>query len=95
MPVYEFVCENCGPFEVLRPLEEAGEPSRCPVCGALASRVFSAPLLTRTPASVAAAHARNERSAHEPEIVKRPRSETPPAPARPPRGHGRPWQIGH
>jgi len=95
VPVYEFSCEACGPFETLRPSEEAGEPMRCPTCGSSARRVYSAPGLTRTPAAVAAAHFRNERSVHEPEVVRRSAPEEPSPAPKPRHGHGRPWQIGH
>lgn len=95
VPVYEFSCETCGAFEALRTIEEASEPMLCPTCGSSARRLYSAPGVTRTSATVAQAHARNERSAHEPEVVQRPPPEAPaPAPS-PRRGHGRPWQLGH
>lgn len=41
----------------------------CPECGATSSRVFSPPMLARTPAALAAQLQRAERSASEPEVV--------------------------
>jgi putative FmdB family regulatory protein len=97
MPRYEFRCENCGPFECWRPLGEAGIPMICPKCQAVARRVYTAPGLVRTPPALAKARYRAEKSAHEPEIVSRPRTvreeEKPSRVVY--RPHGRPWQVGH
>ena len=66
MPVYDYACDACGPFTVLRPMEEFREPCICPSCGASAPRAFlTAPALgmdSRRRRAVAT----NERSAHEP-----------------------------
>ena len=41
MPVYEFVCDNCGAKpEICRPMSEAGEKAVCG-CGAVLRRKFS------------------------------------------------------
>ncbi|MFO7188168.1 MAG: zinc ribbon domain-containing protein [Pseudomonadota bacterium] len=67
MPVYEYLCAECGPFTVLRAMEERGEPHECPACLQPAPRVLlSAPALATMPAAARAAHAINERAAHEP-----------------------------
>ena len=51
MPVYEFVCGRCGPFERWRDHREAGAAVDCDECGAAAQRVFSSPA-ARAPRSM-------------------------------------------
>jgi len=97
MPRYEFRCENCGLFECWRPLAEAGVAMICPKCQAAARRVYTAPGLVKTPPALAQALHRAEKSAYEPEVIKR---EYPVSGEEKPsqvvyRSHGRPWQIGH
>jgi putative FmdB family regulatory protein len=43
MPVYEFQCSACGPFDVRRGMREATDPSHCPACGQLSHRVYTVP----------------------------------------------------
>lgn len=38
MPLYEFVCETCGPFAAMRPLSAFADPYACPDCGAESPR---------------------------------------------------------
>jgi putative FmdB family regulatory protein len=97
MPLYEFRCENCGPFECRRQLDEAGIPMLCPQCQAIASRVYTAPGLVKTPSALAQALHRSEKSAYEPEVTRRehPRPEEEKASQVVYQTHGRPWQIGH
>lgn len=67
MPVYEYSCEACGPFEALRPLAQCRDDHPCPVCAGPATRAFlSAPALGVVSAATRQAHAVNERSANEP-----------------------------
>ncbi len=40
MPVYEYACAECGSLTVIRPLNLAFEPHRCPGCGELAARAM-------------------------------------------------------
>ncbi len=97
MPRYEFFCETCGPFEQWRPFDEANNPMRCPVCQAAARRVYSLPGLVKTPPALARALYREEKSAHEPEVVRRelPSREEPRGATVRRQARGRPWQIGH
>jgi putative FmdB family regulatory protein len=94
MPVYPFVCGDCGPFELRRAVTEAAAPAACPGCRREGRRVWAPPGLVRTPAWKRDALGREERSAHEPEVVGRPQG-------RPlPHAHGRqapmPWMLaGH
>jgi putative FmdB family regulatory protein len=98
VPFYAFSCAACGPFDVLRPMADAGTPAACPACGGDAARVFSAPASTiRSPGAVA--DAVDERSRHAPQRVTREVGGS--------HGHGhdhghgghrsggRPWQISH
>ena len=38
MPVYEYICDECGSFNENRPITEYSEPYPCPSCGRLAKR---------------------------------------------------------
>jgi putative FmdB family regulatory protein len=33
MPFYEYRCESCGDFELLRPMADRDKPAVCPGCG--------------------------------------------------------------
>jgi putative FmdB family regulatory protein len=67
MPVYEYLCSDCGPFTTMRPMVECDLPSDCPACGASAQRVLlTPPHLSTMPAAKRLAYATNERSAHAP-----------------------------
>lgn len=42
MPIYEYVCPNCGcEFELLRPLSDAEKETSCPECQNVARRKLS------------------------------------------------------
>jgi putative FmdB family regulatory protein len=97
MPRYEFYCVYCGSFECWRTLSEATAPMSCPQCQRPARRVYTAPGLVKTPPAIAKARYRAEKSAFEPEVI---RKERPVPQEEPPshvisRAHGRPWMIGH
>jgi putative FmdB family regulatory protein len=69
MPVYVFSCDACGPFELSRPMAEAGRPAHCPICLREARRVFTPPCLRRLAAPARHALETEEASAHEPRVV--------------------------
>lgn len=70
MPVYEYACPHCGPFEELRPMAEFQVPQPCPSCGAPAPRVvLTAPGLALMEAGRRTAFATNERSSHAPRQI--------------------------
>lgn len=94
MPVYEFVCEDCGPFEQQRSFKEAGDPMTCPSCGRESKRVYSMPNTRRMSAALSGAMDRAEKSAHEPEVARRPVRGTGPREAHQ-HSHERPWTLGH
>jgi hypothetical protein len=60
-------------------------------------RLYSAPGLFKTPPALAKALARSEKSAYEPEVVRRepPKREEEPRPVTYRQTRGRPWQVGH
>ena len=68
MPVYDYLCEDCGPFSEFRPMAECDATQACPTCGAAAPRAYlTAPYCAAMPAERRLAHATNERSAHAPQ----------------------------
>lgn len=94
MPVYEFVCGACGPFEEYRSLAGAGARAICPACQGRARRIYSVPGLIRTPSSL---RRRIERGA-EPTLVRRELKTSDPASGvkdRQYQSRGRPWQTSH
>ena len=90
MPEYAFSCEVCGPFDVWRPVAEAGDPLACPTCDAPAARRFTAPGLARMAAPIRGAREREEKSAHAPEVTRTKAGRPMPGHA-----HGVPWAHSH
>ncbi|MDB5763173.1 MAG: hypothetical protein JWQ21_2168 [Herminiimonas sp.] len=106
MPTYDYVCDDCGPFEQRRPMAESNAPASCPQCGTPAQRRLCATQLNLMSGTDRIAHARNEKSAHAPEVVHRISAPEPHDPRASHRHHGhghehkpaspaRPWMIGH
>ncbi len=94
MPVYEFLCADCGPFEQRREMEKTGEPMECPVCGRIATRIYSSVQFSSLSRTQRELGLRSERGS-EPRVVSGP---IPPGidPSRA-RGHvhrRRPWMLG-
>jgi putative FmdB family regulatory protein len=70
MPVYDYLCEQCGPFTEMRPMAESGAAQACPECGEKAPRAFlSAPYCATMSTELRLAHATNERSASAPKLL--------------------------
>jgi putative FmdB family regulatory protein len=108
MPAYDYRCERCGIFTVVRPMAVYQEPHDCPGCGALAPRVIvRPPQLAGMDKARRTAFATNERAAHEPKQGAAPGHGHSHGPgsgrddaARPPRAaksfpSARPWMISH
>ncbi|GCE08646.1 FmdB family zinc ribbon protein [Dictyobacter aurantiacus] len=95
MPRYEFRCEQCGSFECWRSLTDAATPMYCPVCQREVKRIYTAPGLVRTPPAMARARYRAEKSAFEPEVVRKEAAKQRELSAPPiiHRSHGRPWML--
>lgn len=70
MPVYEYLCDDCGPFTNMRPMSEFEQPDVCPDCGNTSPRVIlTAPRFSCMSADSRKAHSVNERSAHAPKTI--------------------------
>ncbi|MBS7545827.1 FmdB family zinc ribbon protein [Ancylobacter oerskovii] len=70
MPVYEYLCDDCGDFTALRPMSEYQSPQPCPDCGVMAPRVLlTAPHFTSMSRASLSAHAGNEQARHAPMSV--------------------------
>jgi putative FmdB family regulatory protein len=85
MPLYEFECRACGPFEASRPIAQASSPLRCPTCRRPAPRILSAVAIGSGIRAPAGSEPRR--------MVKRAPRE--PVAPRPHASHGRPWMMGH
>ncbi len=108
MPVYEYLCPECGPFITTRPMAEFDLPQPCDICGEAAPRaLLTAPAMSGLDPGRRHAAAVNERSANAPirsnqhpascgccsaGARKQLTAETVPAKSFPAQ---RPWMIGH
>jgi putative FmdB family regulatory protein len=95
MPIYAFDCGECGPFDVVRPVAEVALPAACPTCARAARRTYTPPALAHMPPPLRRAREREEKSAHEPDVVTR--KEGRPLPHQHGRGaaHPMPWVLSH
>ena len=69
MPLYVFACTDCGRFELQRPMVEAGDQARCPLCGDAARRVYTPPSLPTLSTPLRRALTAEEASADAPRVV--------------------------
>jgi putative FmdB family regulatory protein len=70
MPLYEYLCDDCGPFADSRPMAEYNDPQACPECRAISPRaLLTAPRLACLSTTTRTAFAANERSAHAPQTL--------------------------
>jgi putative FmdB family regulatory protein len=69
VPIYAFICEGCGPFDVMRPIVQASEAAACPTCGGETRRVFSPPGLALVARPMRRVRELEEKSAHEPDVA--------------------------
>ena len=47
MPIYDYLCADCGPFTAMRPMAEFQQPQPCEQCGEAAPRaLLTAPALS-------------------------------------------------
>jgi len=92
MPVYAFICESCGSFDLSRPIAEAGAVAACPSCGVKARRIFTAPGLALLAHPVRRALDAEEKSAHEPDLVSEKRGRPLPLHHHAP---SPPWVLSH
>lgn len=88
MPLYEYKCVACGPFDVWRPLAESSDPLACETCQEPAIRVFSPPMVLSNGLSQARPASREPRLVQtEPREPSKPKLQA--------RAGGRPWMIDH
>ena len=67
MPIYDYHCQTCGSFELMRRMSQSDAPAVCPHCGGAAGRILlTAPGIADMPAARRHAMATNERARHEP-----------------------------
>jgi putative FmdB family regulatory protein len=70
MPVYEYLCDECGPFKDMRPMAECDDPQICPSCESSSPRVIlTAPNFLCMSSDRRKAIATNERSANAPKTL--------------------------
>jgi putative FmdB family regulatory protein len=86
VPLYEYHCPRCGPFDRRRDHEQATVPMACPTCSAAARRVYTAPatMVRRGPLAGASPgdRARIDRAiSGEPTVDAQPGGRRPPRPA--------------
>ena len=104
MPLYLYTCNRCGDFQEWQSMTACDQSIACPSCGMVSRRAVTAPTILGMDAHTRYAHMRNEKSAHEPRVVRRDDQE---------QGHhahahsragshashfhqsSRPWMIGH
>lgn len=91
MPVYAFMCVDCGPFDLMRAVGQASALAHCPACGGEARRVFTPPGLALLTRPVRRTLEMEEKSAHEPALVVEKRGR--PLPHR--HAPTPPWTLGH
>ncbi|MGQ3671499.1 FmdB family zinc ribbon protein [Xanthobacter sp. TB0136] len=70
MPVYDYLCEDCGPFTQMHPMSACEEAQPCPECKAFSPRAFfTAPHIAGMDAGRRNAFSTNERSSNAPMSV--------------------------
>lgn len=70
MPVYNYICETCGPFEAMAPMAKFSDPCDCPSCGAVSERALTMPQLSTVSSTNRRAHMINERASDSPRRAK-------------------------
>lgn len=80
MATYEYLCSDCGPFDVRLAIGSAPATHDCPGCAGEARRVFSSPSLAVTPYGLTASREREEKSREAPDVVSAPPPRERPAP---------------
>ena len=76
MPVYEYKCQEHGVFYELATMDESQEPKKCPECDKASARIIRiAPEVLAMSPETRKAHAKNEKSQHEPTFSSKERRE--------------------
>ena len=70
MPLYPYTCDSCGDFQDWQSMTACDQPAACPRCGTMSRRAVTAPTILGMDSRMRNAHMRNEKSAHEPRVVR-------------------------
>ncbi|MCA1296790.1 FmdB family zinc ribbon protein [Stappia indica] len=71
MPLYNYICEECGPFDSWETMSNAANACACPACSEPSARDVAAPRLNLMNTTLRRAMSRSEKSGSEPKVVKR------------------------
>lgn len=71
MPLYNYSCDDCGPFTSWAEMSDAENPMCCPSCAVDANRMMATPHLSAMGSGLRRALARSEKTASEPRVVSR------------------------
>lgn len=69
MPLYEFRCRSCGPFDAVHTMADVPQDAPCPRCGGRARRAVAAPALGRGAGAAMRLLDATARTAAEPGVV--------------------------
>nr|WP_137725592.1 zinc ribbon domain-containing protein [Prescottella subtropica] len=69
MPLYQFRCAQCGPFDAAHPMTSVPDAADCPDCGEVSRRQITVPRLGRGSSTAMHLLDATARSAHEPAVV--------------------------
>jgi putative FmdB family regulatory protein len=75
MPLYPYTCKDCGDFQAWRSMAACDQSTACPRCGKPSRRAVAAPRILGMDEHTRIAHMRNEKSAHEPRVVRKEHSQ--------------------
>jgi putative FmdB family regulatory protein len=64
MPTYDYRCDTCGPFAVMRRVADRDAARACAKCGSLAQRLLGLPALSLIPSTMRAERQVNERAVY-------------------------------
>lgn len=72
MPIYEYLCTQCGSFTEVQSMANSSQSRPCPICREAADRTITAPHVRTTKASILVRNEeRNQRSANKPRVVRK------------------------
>ncbi|WP_305094547.1 zinc ribbon domain-containing protein [Prescottella sp. R16] len=69
IPLYQFRCAQCGPFDATHPMTSVPDEDGCPGCGGASRRQITAPRLGHGSSTAMRLLDATARSAHEPAVV--------------------------
>lgn len=100
MPLYDYGCEDCGPFRSWQSMDRATSPAACTECGKASPRLVSAPNLGRMDGGMRGALQRCDKTSDSPSVIRRNDLRKLGRPLHDHHAHGgrspsRRWMIGH